>query len=612
MSNTGWTSSPPRTIGSEGSFASSRSAFFPGGTGATGAKGSQEGAQDTNQPVQPFQVGECNPAYARRPSATSTTGFAISAQPFQANLLPSASFGGSPQSVYGGNSSGGLSKLRRQSILADTEGSGPFDDDEQDDKFKGDDHANSMADEMDVEMETGGGLPSTINSNTFSNNVSPSRPINALPYRQRSLSQSTGNNPFVRSSPPWPNSPPRAFGAGGGQQHLLARLASEQQQAAIATAAANISPLTVGSISGPKSASSGHFNLVPASMRQYTQNMGSGLTASDEADHIYMAGKDSADMMDDEYRDYEADQEEEGASSKDFAPRSFNPLNPLSLKPSSSNTSSSARPASSSRSSETGNMTMDDVISSDANGGSGPNGSTTKSRPSGLSPKRSMSSETMGMMPSLRHSRSSPSLAGGKEMNETATVNDSDSRQQYQEPPGQGRFATMPSTPPPRQPHLSSQFPPGNSQTASLRRSVSASHRISTVGHSHMNGDDVPQTAPLTGGTFPPSSASPFRRANSFSGRSAISPHSPGPPIQNDNLSHASRRDLSGKPDNRKLHHHGRADASKAAVPRAMSQSSGSDTNTGNAAGGDVGSLIVRRPVNHRKGSLMVSVRGIF
>lgn len=395
--------------------------------------------------------------------------------------------------------------------------------------------------------------------------ASTARPILGMPTRPRSLSQSTQ---VSSRSPPWPSSPPRS------QQFLLARLASEQHQANVATAAAN----------------SGSLSRMPGVLRPG----GSGIMDDDVLVEEPSTNAEGIDVSD--------------SNDNETLGRSFNPLNPYSFKSGPPKfTQPNAPFGTFSSSFRNSNNPLHPTSSSASMGTASPSGYDS---PGGLtqnnarchSPDRSISSESLdphSTQASFRPSRSSPSAS----LDGTAQVQTNQHAFLHSAP--ESNQESMRISPAPFDAGYERSFPPApkTPPPISLRRSQSASHKLSSLSSfsrgplamsSASDFASMPTTAPLEpshGGSQPVR-----MRSSSFSGFTSIVPHR----SSNGNSSSSSSGDQ--QTAGRKLEYgRGRPPETRPEgelpKPRALSQSSGSESAT---------PQVVKRAVNHKKGSLMV------
>lgn len=435
-----------------------------------------------------------------------------------------------------------------------------------------DEPAMSFAEE-DMDMDFADGTNNT-NSQSGLSSVGPSTVTGtsrtaaiAIPGRARSHSQSSSvmasSAQFARSPSAWQNSPPRSgFTPSANPQHLLARLTSEQQQAMVASA---------------NSASSAYY-MIPT---PYRQAISTG-TGGD----LLLGGVDEQAIDDSPF-------EEEGGNAITSATRknssglsrSFNPMNPYSERPPSDSKRNPGREA------DRDMMLMDDSPQqSPASKGGMAQAFCSHGQVAKSDTVRQSSTST------LRGSKSTPALA---DLNcQSASDSNNGNNTPYTSPRmNDVTFPTFnlptPTTPPQQSPH--GQQASGMSARSSLRRSQSASHRPADLlpftrsRESNKLGDgSVPHTTPGMNNSLR------FQRANSLSDFSSLQRQA-GFQVQSaqpvDNAGQSKDLPASIYTDQQ--------DMQERKPDRPPSGSSGSDSP-------NAGPRVVRRAVNHKKGSLMV------
>lgn len=601
-------SSPPS------GFASSFSAFFPrpgGPTQADSVTSSHPGRSD---------LGEY-PLYSSRRGAKVSSASALSTSPPFGFSPPSPHGSGAPsmpsniqtsqpsiatmatsqtQSTPAALQYTAVSRLRRPSVLATSVLPDEDDDNGDDDLTRYQDRRDmdgpspstsrlgsvSVDGQDDVAMNfIGGDMDMDIAEGNHGQSAGPSAAgpgpspgfprtaAMAIPGRARSHSQSSSvmasSAHLARSPSAWPSSPPRGgFGSSGNPQHLLARLTSEQQQAMVASA----------------SSASSAFYMIPTPYRQAMTSGAGGDLLLGGVEEEEAVDDTAFTQKDDKYTLRRPD------SSSGLA-RSFNPLNPYSERP------PSGSKIDGSREFDRDNMAMDDSPQQS------PGGKNATAQAFSLSNENvsNHNSGTQSAASALRGSKSTPALADLNDI-QAQTRSTFDNTPPFPS----SRFSSIPfptsapSTPPQQSPRDGPSS--AKSVHSGLRRSQSASHRPAELlaftrpAESTSNNSDgmAPYTAPAMGSSFR------FQRANSLTDVSrlhrqagfALQPLQSGEALGMMTASPAPRQSsLQETP------------MGGIRQDRQASGSSGSDSPNG-------GPRVVRRAVNHKKGSLMVSSCG--
>lgn len=577
-------------------FASSFSAFFPSSSGLQyGDVSHQQSAALGDYPLFISKRGAKPPIAS---VASTSPPFGFSPPSPQAASLPSLSSmrpNMQLSNISAGSSiSGGLSvlqnstasRLRRPSVLAtsilanedeediyryrpggDIEGSSPSVSRLGSVSIDGHDETamSAVGDDIDMDLSESNhnsNAQSTINLNLPRADISQT-PAMAIPGRARSHSQSSSvmasSAHLARSPSAWPNSPPRSgFTPNANPQHLLARLTSEQQQAMVASAS---------------SASSAYY-MIPTPYRQ-------AMTAGNGGD-LLLGGVEEEALLE---TPFEAEVELNSKLSKpgnhtSGLVRSFNPLNPYSERP----PANSQRPRSGEADRDM--MLMDDSPQQSPAGRGGMFGAFQ-----GLGNGSAPEKQTQPGSSLLRASKSSPALAemnNAKIATPTALVDTSG----VNTVPFPTSNPATPATPLQRSPQ--SQDTLSKSGHSGLRRSQSASHRPAELSAltstrkstSRTENASAPLTAPAMSNVFR------YQRANSLSDFSQLQ--------RKAGFGTSTLQLGASQPETPQLSGPSMSSHDEQHKDRQASGSSGSESP-------HTAPRVVRRAVNHKKGSLMVS-----